>query len=147
MSATEVAQRMADLSRQIGSAFGRLQVEFVNRVIVRVAYILQKQGRIELPVINGRQIKILSTSPLSQAQAVEDINAVNNFLSMLNQQFGPQLAQMMIEQEETAKYLRERFGVPVKLIRNKQQRAEVASAISQMSGEQGGQPTQGAPAV
>lgn len=147
MSATEVAQRMADLSRQIGSAFGRLQVEFVNRVIVRVAYILQKQGRIELPVINGRQIKILSTSPLSQAQAVEDINAVNNFLSMLNQQFGPQLAQMMIEQEETATYLRERFGVPVKLIRNKQQRQQVAAAIAQMSGEQSGQPTQGAPIV
>ena len=32
MSATEVAERMADLSRQIGSSFGRLQSEFVNPV-------------------------------------------------------------------------------------------------------------------
>lgn len=148
MSATEVAQRMADLSRQIGSAFGRLQVEFVNRVIQRVAYILVKQGRINLPVINGRMIKIVSTSPLSQAQAVEDINAVNNFLSMLNQQFGPQLAQLMIEQEETASYLRERFGVPAKLVRNKTERAQVAQAISQMQGAPQGEmnvPGQGAP--
>ena len=31
-SATEVAERMADLSRKIGSAFGRLQAEMVQPV-------------------------------------------------------------------------------------------------------------------
>ena len=49
MSATEVAERMADLSRQIGSSFGRLQSEFINPLIRRVIYILKKQGRITLP--------------------------------------------------------------------------------------------------
>ena len=39
MSATEVAERMADLSRQIGAAFGRLQAELVNPVLQRVLYI------------------------------------------------------------------------------------------------------------
>lgn len=134
MSATEVAQRMADLSRQIGSAFGRLQVEFVNKIVQRVVYILRKRGLIELPTVNGREIKIVSTSPLSQAQAVEDINAVNNYLSMINQQFGPQLAQLMINQEETAKYLQDRFGVPARLIRSTQERAQLANAITQMQG-------------
>mgnify|MGYP003638210096 CR=1 FL=1 len=32
MSATEVAERQADLSRQIGAAFGRLQSELVTPV-------------------------------------------------------------------------------------------------------------------
>jgi hypothetical protein len=136
MSATEVAQRMADLSRQIGAAFGRLQVEFVNRVVQRVVWILRKQGRISIPAVNGREIKIVSTSPLSQAQAVEDINAVNNYLGMINQHFGPQLAQLMIDQEETANYLRDRFGVPAKLNRSKADREQVASQIAQM--QQGG---------
>lgn len=136
MSATEVAQRMADLSRQIGAAFGRLQVEFVNRVVQRVVWILRKQGRIDIPTVNGREIKIVSTSPLSQAQAVEDINAVNNYLGMINQHFGPQLAQLMINQEETANYLRDRFGVPAKLNRDKAEREQVAAQIAQM--QQGG---------
>ena len=73
MSATEVAERMADLSRQIGSAFGRLQAELVNPVLQRVVYILKKQGRIKIPVINGREIKIKSSSPLAQAQHQQDV--------------------------------------------------------------------------
>ena len=56
MSATEVAERMADLSRQIGSAFGRLQAELVNPVLQRVVYILKKQGRIKIPIIKVRRI-------------------------------------------------------------------------------------------
>ncbi len=56
-SATEVAERMADLSRRIGSAFGRLQAELVQPVLQRVIYILKKQGRIELPTVNGREVK------------------------------------------------------------------------------------------
>jgi hypothetical protein len=47
MSATEVAERMADLSRQIGSSFGRLQSEFVTPLLRRVIRILSKQGRIQ----------------------------------------------------------------------------------------------------
>ena len=85
-------------------------------------------------MVNGREIKIVSTSPLSQAQAVEDINAVNNYLGMINQHFGPQLAQLMIDQEETANYLRDRFGVPAKLNRSKADREQVAAQIAQLQG-------------
>ena len=63
MSATEVAERMADLSRQIGSAFGRLQAEFVQPVLARIIWILKKQGRINMPVLNGREAKVVSVSP------------------------------------------------------------------------------------
>ena len=72
-TATEIAERMADLSRQIGSAFGRLQSELVQPVLQRVIYILKKQGRIEIPTVNGRQVKVRSVSPLSQGQAKQDI--------------------------------------------------------------------------
>ena len=41
-SATEVAERMADLSRRMGSAFGRLQAEMVQPVLQRVVYIFKK---------------------------------------------------------------------------------------------------------
>ena len=71
---------MADLSRRIGSAFGRLQAELVQPVLQRVIHILKKQGRIELPTVNGREVKIRSVSPLAQAQSNQDITAVSRFL-------------------------------------------------------------------
>lgn len=55
---------------------------------------------------------------------------------MINQHFGPQLAQLMINQEETANYLRDRFGVPARLNRDKAEREQVAAQIAQM--QQGG---------
>ena len=61
-SATEVAERMADLSRRMGAAFGRLQAELVQPVLQRVIYILKKQGRIDVPSVNGREVKVRSVS-------------------------------------------------------------------------------------
>ena len=36
MTATEVSERMADLSRQIGSSFGRLQSELIHPLLKRI---------------------------------------------------------------------------------------------------------------
>ena len=111
-SATEVAERMADLSRRIGSAFGRLQAELVQPVLQRVVYILKKQGRIELPTINGREVKVRSVSPLAQAQANQDITSVARFLELVQGRFGPEITNILINSEETAVYLAKKFGVP-----------------------------------
>jgi hypothetical protein len=143
MSATEVQQRMSDLSRQIGSSFGRLQVEFVNRVVQRVVYILRKQGRIELPVINGREIKIVSTSPLAQAQAVEDINSVQNWLQLMAQHFGPQVVQIEVDTEQTTEYLADKFGVPSRLKRTDESKQQLMQTMQQM--QQGATDAQGPP--
>jgi hypothetical protein len=132
MSATEVAQRMADLSRQIGAAFGRLQAEFINPILRRVLYILKKQGRIEIPTVNGREVQVRSTSPLAQAQAFEDITSVNRFLELIQVRFGPQMVNLFVKGDETTKYLANKFGVPDSLVRNEAERAELAQNIAQM---------------
>ena len=121
MSATEVAERMADLSRQIGSAFGRLQAEMVTPLLQRVIHILKKQGRINIPTVNGREIKVQSTSPLAQAQANQDINGFNRFLELVGARFGPQLINLLVDSNESTKYLAEKFGIPEKLIRSKEE--------------------------
>lgn len=131
-SATEVAERMADLSRRIGSAFGRLQVELVQPVLQRVVYILKKQGRIEIPTINGREVKVKSISPLAQAQANQDIGSVSRFLELANQAFGPEAVNILINSEETALYLAKKFGVPDNLVRDKKQREEMIALMQQM---------------
>ena len=135
-TATEVAERMADLSRRMGAAFGRLQSELVQPVIQRVIYILKKQGRIELPTVNGREVKIRATSPLAQAQANQDITTVARFLEMVGGVFGPEMLQLLIDGEESAIYLAKKFGVPERLIRDKEQRKEIAALAQQAMQQQ-----------
>ena len=135
-SATEIAERMADLSRRIGSAFGRLQAELVQPVLQRVVYILKKQGRIKVPTINGRQIKVRSVSPLSQAQSNQDITSINRFLELVGVRFGPELVNILINSEETAVYLAKKFGVPDYLLRDLEERKQIVAMAQQMQQQQ-----------
>lgn len=149
MSATEVSQRMADLSRQIGAAFGRLQSEMVNPVLRRVVYILKKQGRIQIPSVNGREVKVRSTSPLAQGQAQQDIVAFDHFVSLVQQRFGPQIVNLLVKSEDAAKYLADKFSVPERLLRSDSERAKLVAQLTQQMGAMNGQqqpeqPTQSA---
>ena len=135
-SATEVAERMADLSRRMGSAFGRLQAELVQPVLQRVIYILKKQGRIEVPTVNGRGVKVRSVSPLAQAQANQDISSVARFLELVGGSFGPEMLQLLVDGEQTAIHLAKKFGVPESLIRDEDQRKQIAAMAQQMAQQQ-----------
>ena len=142
MSATEVAERMADLSRQIGAAFGRLQAELVNPVLQRVMFILKKQGRIKIPVVNGREIKIRSSSPLAQAQQQQDVATLDRFLGLIQARVGPQLLNILIKQDEAAKFIAKKLGVPEELIRSQE---EMQAAVQQMQQVAQSQAQQGQP--
>ena len=137
-TATEVAERMADLSRRMGSAFGRLQAELVQPVLQRVIYILKKQGRIEIPTLNGREVRIRPVSPLAQAQANQDISTVARFLELVGGTFGPEMLQLLIDGEQTAIHLAKKFGVPESLIRDENQRKQIAAMAQQMAQQQQG---------
>jgi hypothetical protein len=122
---------MADLSRRIGSAFGRLQAEMVQPILQRVVYILKKQGRIDVPVLNGREVKVRSISPLAQAQANQDISSVARYLQMVGGTFGPEILNLLIKSEDVAVYLAKKFGVPDSLVRDGVEREQIAMAAQQ----------------
>jgi len=103
----------------------------------RVVYILKKQGRIELPTINGREVKVRSVSPLAQGQANEDIARIARFLETMNNYLGPQLLPVLIDPEQTAVVLAEKFGVPDTLIRDEEQRRQITAMMQQMAQQQG----------
>ena len=136
MSATEVAERQADLSRQIGAAFGRLQAEMVTPVLQRVIYILKKQGRIKIPKVNGREIKITSSSPLAQAQYQQDVATVDRFLAMIQGRVGPELTNLIVDQMKVAKYVAKKLGVPEELVRSEEQMQQAAQQMQQMMAQQ-----------
>ena len=131
-SATEIAERMADLSRRIGSAFGRLQAEMVTPILRRVIYILKKQGKIEVPQINGREVKVVSISPLAQAQMQTDIASVDRFLELVMARFGPQMLPMLVKGNEVAKFLAKKFSVPEDLLMTDADRQQVVQQAQQM---------------
>ena len=132
MTATEVSERMADLSRQIGSSFGRLQSELINPLLRRIIRILSKQGRIEIPKVNGREVKVAPRSPLAQAQHMQDVTDVTRFNEIIAGTFGPQMINLIVDQNETAKYLAEKMNLPEKLIRNEQEQKELVNSLQQM---------------
>lgn len=136
MSATEVAERQADLSRQIGSAFGRLQAELVTPVLQRVLYILKKQGRIRIPKVNGREIKIQSSSPLAQAQHQQDVATVDRFLGMIQGRVGPELTNLIVNQMEVAKFVAKKLGIPENLVRSEEEMQQAAQQMQQMMQQQ-----------
>ena len=133
MSATEVAERMADLSRQIGSAFGRVWSEFCIPYLARVVYILKKRGMIELPAVNGKTVKIAAKSPLAQAQAQIDIQNSARLVELVSVSFGPQLANIFIKGEAMSKYWSDRLQVPGDLVRSEPEMKELAQQVSQLA--------------
>jgi hypothetical protein len=136
MSATEVAERQADLSRQIGAAFGRLQAEMVTPVLQRVIYILKKQGRIKIPKVNGREIKIQSSSPLAQAQHQQDVATVDRFLGMIQGRVGPELTNLIVNQMAVAKFVAKKLGIPENLVRSEEEMQQAAQQMQQMMQQQ-----------
>ena len=139
MSAREVHERMAELARTVGSAYGRLNTELVTPLIRRVIHILKRRGDLELPMVNGKEIKVQNISPLAQAQHNEDVARVARFLQLLNGGFGPQVTNVVVKAEEAAIYTAEKIGVPEKLMRDEAERAQLQAAIAetqQISSEQ-----------
>tara|TARA_R110000765_G_scaffold272908_1_gene371594 strand:+ start:3568 stop:5157 length:1590 start_codon:yes stop_codon:yes gene_type:complete len=135
MTATEVAERMADLSRQIGSSFGRLQSEFVIPVLRRVIRILKEQGRIELPLVNGREVKIQAVSPLARSQYQQDISDINRFHEIIATTFGPQALNMLVKQDEVAKHIGKLMNIPEKLLRDSMEQQALAQELQGMAQE------------
>jgi len=131
ISATEVSERMAELSRQLGSTYGRLRTEFVDPVIQRVVYLLTRQGLVSLPGLpDGKEIKIIPTSPLSRAQRNEDITQHINFAQVVGQLFGPAAIQTMLDPQKFTEQLAQWYEVSSQLLRDPQ--------AQQMLGQQTG---------
>ena len=130
---------MADLARTIGSSYGRLHTELVTPLIRRVVHILKKQGRIDIPLVNGREVKIVNVSPLAQAQHTENVARVARLGQLMNGMFGPQVTNVVLKAEEAGGYLASEIGVPDKLVRNDAEREELVQAIQQTAEQAQGQ--------
>lgn len=129
-TATEVAERMADLSHRTSAGFARVFYEFIQPYIYRALYILEKRGDIELPVINGKAIQIRAISPIAMSQNGRDLQKLMQDYQMRAQIYGPQVATSMYQMEELHPWLIEKMGLETKLFKSSK---EIVQSMEQQA--------------
>ena len=138
-SATEIQERMKQLSQNLGSAFGRLISETMYPIVRRTLELMNELGMIELPLkVNGLQVKISPTAPLAMAQNMEKVNEVLNFMKIL-QGLGPQ-GQLFINQDKAMDFIADNLGIPASLRTTPEERQALiqqAQQMAQMAQQQG----------
>jgi hypothetical protein len=115
MTATEVLERSAQISRLLGATYGRLQAELLTPLVLRTLAILRRRGEVPDLVIDGRLIELQYRSPLAQAQAQRDVQTALTWIETAAA-LGPGALEA-VDSAAAVRWLGERFGVPGELIR------------------------------
>jgi hypothetical protein len=144
-SATEVVERMKELSQNLGSAFGRLINETMIPLVSKILQVMDERGIITLPLkVNGLEVKISPVAPLAMAQNMEDVQNILQY-AQIAQQAGP-AGQTTIKVEEMMDYIAEKLGVPQSIRPTPQERMmmkqQMAQAAQQVAAEQAMMPQQ-----
>jgi hypothetical protein len=141
-SATEMSLRSQELVMDAGSAFSRLQTEFIEKTIKRSVDILKRNGKIPDIRVDGKEVTIKHTSPLARAQDQQDLLAMQQFMQM-GAAFGPEVFGLGAKVEDMVAYIGKKLGINQDLLRTEderkqlqQQAAEAAAAQQQMAAQQ-----------
>ena len=116
MTATEVLERVSEISRLLGATYGRLQSELLTPLVTRGLGILKQHGEIGDIKIDGRRIDLEYKSPLARQQAQQDVQSTLAFLDALVR-LGP-AALAIVDVPVAARVLAQAYGVPPKILRS-----------------------------
>ena len=129
-SATEVSIRQQELMSDIGSSFGRLQIEFINKLIKRSMDILQRQGKIAPIKVGDQLVEIKVVSPLAQQQDLDEVNKLAQFIQFAGM-VGPEALQIGLNLEAFPEHIAKLLGVDPALVRDEDERAQVKEQMQQ----------------
>ena len=115
MTATEVLERSAEMSRILGATYGRLQSELLTPLIQRGLAILRRRREIPDIVVDGRVVALQYRSPLAQDQAKEDARNVVSWIEM-TARLGPE-AGTVVDAAAAGRWLARTLGVPAELVK------------------------------
>jgi hypothetical protein len=130
-SATEIAIEHRELTKRIGSAYGRLQTEVLVPILKRVMYILIRRGKIDPILADNKAVDIKFTSPMSRAQDMEDILSVQQAVEFTLNTAGPDQAKMAYKLENFGTWAAKKTGMPAELVRSEAEKAQVIQAGAQ----------------
>ena len=94
---------------------------------------------LELPKVDGRELKIVAVSPLLRAQDQQDVSDFMRFQQSVAQTFGPEIGPALYEQQATINFLADRFGIDASLLADEKKVAQnVSNMMSLMQQQQQG---------
>ena len=131
-SATEVAERMKELSQNLGSAFGRLINETMIPLVTKILNVMDTRGLIDLPLkVNGLEIKVAPVAPLAMSQAMEEVEKVLQY-AQIAQQSGPE-ASATLKVGEMMDFIAEQLGIPQRIRTTKTERLIAEQQMAMMA--------------
>jgi Bacteriophage head to tail connecting protein len=116
MTATEVLERSAEMTRLLGATYGRLQAELLTPLLMRAVGILRRRGDIPNFALDGRTVDLQYKSPLARTQARQDVQETLLWVESAAQ-LGEE-AVRVIDIAATTRWLGDRLGVPGHLMRD-----------------------------
>jgi hypothetical protein len=131
-SATEIVERMKELSQNLGSAFGRLINETMIPLVAKILEVMDERGLIQLPLrVNGLEVKVVPVAPLAMAQNMEEVNAIIQYQQlMLSGSFGAD-GQIALKTEIAVDYVGDKLGVPAMVRNTAEERAVIKEEAQQ----------------
>jgi len=137
-SATEISERTRELATNLGSAFGRLITETMLPIIARTLYVMDQQGLVDMPLkVNGAEVKVTPVSPLAQAQKLQEVNDVMQYMQIANS-MGPQ-GQVSVSVPKVLEFIAQRLGIDQNILNSPEEQEQMMMQMQQaMMAEQAG---------
>ena len=135
-SATEVAINQRELANRIGASFGRIQNEALTKILNSSVSILQRLGIVPPFQIDGADIAVKFTSPLSRAQDMEDLETLQRTVGMTAQLAGPEMVASGFKLDQFPTYIATKTGVDPELVRSDEEKMAMMRQMAEMAQQQ-----------
>jgi len=138
-TALEIRQRMQELARQIGPAYARVWHEIMVPLILRIVRVLTDLGRVVMPDVDGRRIRILPASNLVRSARSEEVAKVVEWLQSLAALYGPAAVQTLVPAERFMRWSADQLDVPADLPYSSEEIARNAQVTGEILAQGAGQ--------
>jgi hypothetical protein len=141
-TATQWLDEMTKAQQRIGTPGYVFWTEFCGGTVSRFQYILEKQGAIKPPALDGKSVSLVPYNPAQKAAEQQEVAQASRAIEIGAQAF-PEEWKAAVDGTATIKKLVQKLGADGIIAMRPPE--HVAAAIKMLSGLSGGQPGQAAP--
>lgn len=131
-SATEQLIRMQEMLKSAGAQIGRQKTEMAEPIMAAVVDILSSLGEIPKIEVDGKEVKLRHTSPLAQAEDLDDFQNSQVWFGAISL-LPPEVVAVTVKVEELPKYWGEKLGISAALIRTEDEAKQVVDDAKQQA--------------